>query len=119
MEKTKYIECSCKTYEHLIRISYIQDEEYNENDFYIDFRINKYPGSTRTYTFDPDKSKDVWYHFTMNLIMKRDAILNYIKCIWWAIKGRPEWYSGYCDIDAKGAKAISDFINVCLKEKSK
>ena len=78
--KTIYIECICYEMEDLTRLVY--NSEYKE--FYFEYRIVRFPGECEHTVIKK------WYD---NIIHKYKCIRRYFKTIWWAIRGRPIWYT--------------------------
>lgn len=114
---TEYIECACKHFGHAIRIVYNKDENESIGEFYLEFKIGKYPSCfiyDDTYSYDKDTTK--FQHFKMNLSIKLSKIVNYFKCVWWAIKGRPEWYHADVLLLPDEAVQLSRFIQKHLNK---
>ena len=91
-----YIECDCHDFDHIVKLGYINDED---EEFYIDFKHQKYPILDRKYY------NGRWY------ILYR--LKNYISNIWYAIKGRSNRYALEAIWSYKQANQIKQFIEYC------
>lgn len=111
---TYYAECCCYDLDHLVRFYY----DNNLHIVSIDFNLMKYP-------IEPKKKDkiDVSYKYTKNFIQRLflDAkykllkIIGYFENILWAIKGRPNWFTAYTEIDCEQLYDLRNFLNSCIK----
>lgn len=95
-ETTEYIECECKSFAHLLRVNCISDEK--DLKFRFEMNLRKFPGHI--------SANRNWWKST----------LNYITNIFWAVIGRPLWYSAKISLDSTEAEHVAKFINQNLKK---
>ena len=94
-----YTECICKDIEDVLRLVY--DPECKE--FMLEFKLYKYPACKIRY----QKMKQGVFGAIFNRI---EAIKSWAQCVWWAIKGKPLWWSGNPCIGKKDAKKLAKFM---------
>jgi hypothetical protein len=102
--KYHYVECICGDLDHVTRIIYMK--EFKE--FYIEYRLARFPGEDiiTHYKQSDSKLQRKFKGFIHNL--KRVAC--YFKNIFWAIKGRPVWFTGQATWKHDEAQKLIDFI---------
>lgn len=91
-EKSKWIECTCGLADDAIRVSYYRDDEYDEEDFYIEMKLSVYPGPWWINGF------------------------GYLKNLWNAMKGRPNTYMSCWTGSRKEASQLRDVLDKFLRK---
>jgi hypothetical protein len=104
---TEYFECGCHDIEHVLRAWW--DDDFGLN---FEFLLSKMP-----LTWDAQR---VWRcRWIDKLRYPFVRIRQYFKTIWWAIKGRPIWFTAYNSLDRREMKRLIKFIQYCLDRKNK
>lgn len=120
--KTKWIDCSCNTMEHAIRIHYWEEELEGVfgpvKEFYIGFKPYDYPGLDQSSVIHESSESWITNKFK-NALWKWLKFKFYVKNIWWAIRGRPQWWYAEWSGSEKEAKEIISFLQECFKEEKK
>jgi hypothetical protein len=100
--KTHYVECICKSKEHIMRVIY--DSHYKE--YYIEYSLNKFAHTTLL----NNTTKPFINHFSSGLMYKIKVIKSYFINLWHSIKGLPNIYSADIILNAHEAKKLAQFL---------
>ena len=90
--ESRIFECTCKSYDHLMRVSFDKEDEY----FYFEYKLCKFPKNEETNFFKKIKT--------------------YFKNILNSIKGNPNWFVAETLLDVKEIRKLNKFIEKKLKE---
>lgn len=96
-----YIECSCNSFDHLVKLGFLEGNNYEEGEFYIEFKHQKFPILNR--------------NCHVGKFYKLNKIKYYIQNIWCAIKGKSNRYTLESLWSYNQAKQIKEFIEYCTK----
>jgi hypothetical protein len=109
--KRHRVECICHDDDCEIRLTFDDEEKW----FYFSGKINRFPGCQwYKITFS---GRDKWYvKFGKHVKLRYCRLRNYLKGVWWAIKGRPQWYEFDNIMDLVEAKKLVNFINEVMEE---
>lgn len=91
----EYLECCCCDRDHLSRMCF--DKEFNL--FSLDFKVIRFPGECHISLLPKGRIKRLIY-----------KTKHYFTNIWWAIRGRPLWYTSEAQWDCYQALKIAEFI---------
>lgn len=99
---SQFIECECKSFDHISCLHFFKDKENDIHEFYLEFKVDKFP------IFDKKSKGNFWM---------------YLKNVYRAIVGKPNKYSIASYWDFKQVKQIKHFIQYCthtynLKERN-
>jgi len=107
---THYIECDCHDMDHTSRIWY--DEE--DWTFEFEYKLTRFPqGDGQPYnglTYTTSSSDSFLLKFFNFSRFKFSCFRNYLKCIWWSIKGRPVWFVSYASFNRDEAVDLIKFM---------
>ena len=110
---THYIECDCHDLDHTSRIWY--DDEFDT--FELSYKLIRFPGeedlNNPTYMSSPSDS--IFLKVFKYLRNKLRYFRLYLKCIWWAIKGRPIWFESYASFNNEETVELMKFMVSKLK----
>jgi len=111
MDQIKYIECCCHDFDHVTRVHFLEDPDYPDpGTFFFEYRVDRFPGWVETLPYKTFWDK-VYYRYAI--------VRRYFRNIWWAIKGRPLWFTGYAEIEPDQARNLIEFMEDCLDEQDK
>lgn len=102
MEEITYIECCCKSFDHALRVHYETDPL---TLFSLEYRTLRLPQTWQA----PYKSKN-------KLARLISRVFDYLRNIWYAIKGRPLSYIVYTELDPDEAYKLATFIQKKLNK---
>ena len=103
MEKL-WLDCECYDMDHAFRVWYDPEDK----SFSFEFKIVRFGG---------DCPSTFMMHWWSGLHHKYKQVKAYLENLWWALNGRPSWYTAYAEISSKEMLRLEKFIKACAKKK--
>jgi len=103
-----YIECACLDMEDLTRIYYDPEDKF----FSFEYKLVRFPDADPRSEYNPEhiinmaKRQSIWARLRWKLI----NIKCYWKAIWWAVRGRPIWFTANPVYTKEEAAKMAEFI---------